>query len=331
MRSLIQMTPLMMSDQKKDDLLSLLSRGSGVFDAVIGRCGFRVALSKEGPYSFIKFHFECDDGLSISDMITEDLVFFCYEAPDSRFVIIRTTLWSSKVFVNMIDGMLAALLLPSRSQAIKGFSNIAKEYLSFYARSRSLILSKEKQRGILGELVFLNKALKSAVDSIEVLEFWQGPSGHPQDFIFPSSTGFEIKTRMSLEHSVKISNEKQLDWASLDDLFLVVFPVSEHPDGISIFDMAVSILAGRDKQFQDLFYDKLKEIGLEAWLVEYHNTHKVKLSEASIYPITSDSAVITSTSLPTAVSNVAYKLNLSGFPETQVSLDQLIKQALDHE
>ena len=117
----------------------------------------------------------------------------------------------------------------------------------------------------------------------------------------------------------------------MDDLYLVVFPVSEHPEGISISDIVGSILDGRDAQFRVLLDDKLKKLGLDTWLVDYHNTYKLKLSEASIYPITSDSAVITSTSLPTAVSNVAYKLNLSGFPETQVSLDQLIKQALDHE
>ena len=136
---------------------------------------------------------------------------------------------------------------------------------------------------------------------------------------------------MSLEHSVSISNEKQLEIGSFKNLYLVVYPASEQPDGFSIFDAVSEIRQGRDAQFLSLFHAKLKNLGLDEWLVAYHNTYKVKLSRPSIYAISSDSAVINSSSIPRAVSNVSYKLNLSGFPETQVSLDQLIKQTLEHE
>lgn len=70
-------------------------------------------------------------------------------------------------------------------------------------------MSMSKLRGLVGELVVLEKCLDLWTPS-DVLAGWTGPLGGPQDFVLPGLR-MEVKTTFPSARSVHISSAEQLD------------------------------------------------------------------------------------------------------------------------
>ena len=85
-------------------------------------------------------------------------------------------------------------------------------------------LSKEEQKGLIGELEFLDKLLGIFTPK-EALRFWVAPNGAPKDFEM-GSLYVEIKSRSTGSRpQISISSEDQLEIASYAELFLCVFTI----------------------------------------------------------------------------------------------------------
>ena len=80
------------------------------------------------------------------------------------------------------------------------------------------IISLNRQKGLLGELYFLNKLLKEK-DPETVINCWMGPEKADQDFIFQKDW-FEVKTINKSKNKVSISSIEQLDQENIG--YLVV-------------------------------------------------------------------------------------------------------------
>ena len=61
------------------------------------------------------------------------------------------------------------------------------------------MLSEGRQRGLIGELLILEKVLSFTENSLNAVTAWTGPLSLPQDFQFKSSIGIEVKTRAGLK------------------------------------------------------------------------------------------------------------------------------------
>ena len=82
-------------------------------------------------------------------------------------------------------------------------------------------LGPEAQRGLFGELHFLNFQLLPKCGSLAVTA-WKGPDGAHQDFQFPG-VWVEVKTTLAKQpQSVRITSERQLDNTHGPSLFLHV-------------------------------------------------------------------------------------------------------------
>jgi hypothetical protein len=91
----------------------------------------------------------------------------------------------------------------------------------FLKNKRERLLSEEKIKGLIGELIFFREQLIPKFGPQDALTFWQGPLGHPQDFSV-NDTAVEIKAQSGVTApNIKISSVDQLN-TQLDKLYLHV-------------------------------------------------------------------------------------------------------------
>ena len=116
-------------------------------------------------------------------------------------------------------------------------------------------LSIEEQRGLVGELAFLNE-LCDIVGPAAAIEAWKGPEGSSKDFEFPHCC-IEVKARRgAAKPYVRISSEDQLSDIDGGSVFLKVYNVDSAvlPDGENLH-RHVSKLAVRFEE-NDKSYDQ---------------------------------------------------------------------------
>lgn len=100
-------------------------------------------------------------------------------------------------------------------------------------------LSKEAQRGLFAELLFIEDYVLTTVSEIQAMQGWVGPESASQDFRF-GQTGVEVKSKHgSSTHKVKISSEDQLKVNESERLFLCVTEINEsnNDNGLSLSNL----------------------------------------------------------------------------------------------
>ena len=109
---------------------------------------------------------------------------------------------------------------------------------------RSGRLSPEEQKGLIGELLVLERVLLPHLPTSVAIAAWMGPLGSPKDFEV-GRLAIEAKVhRGSAEPNVAINSEYQLDSDGLDALFLHVVELSAAPESVAE-SFSVSDLAAR--------------------------------------------------------------------------------------
>lgn len=138
------------------------------------------------------------------------------------------------------------------------------------------IMSEPKQKGLYGELLFLNERLtQQSHDALSVLQGWVGPDGHAQDFVY-SDAWYEVKTTGKSHSSITISSLEQLDSSMLGYLVImyvdVCVPAHHHAQTLVELISVISQKLGHDAESLDLFAHKLVAYGYLDLSV-YTNTH----------------------------------------------------------
>ena len=119
-------------------------------------------------------------------------------------------------------------------------------------------LSREEIQGLYAELKFIEDSLQY-FSPYEILDSWRGPDHGLHDFVF-RSISFEIKS--TLNQSIRITSEDQLDDLDLEKLFLNVRKLSMSDKGESLNDIYEKLI----KLFKnvadlELFKAKLRNSG----------------------------------------------------------------------
>ncbi len=115
------------------------------------------------------------------------------------------------------------------------------------------ILSFSRQKGLIGELLFLEECMKTISPEV-ALSSWTGPDGSDQDFVF-SDTWYEIKTVSLASETVKISSFEQLNQEI--DGTLTVFVLEKTTPGND--RVALSYMV---KKIQDVLADNVRLLDL---------------------------------------------------------------------
>jgi len=174
-------------------------------------------------------------------------------------------------------------------------------------------LTRQRQRGLFGEILALRDWLAPAGGATASVTAWAGPAKAPQDFSF-GPVAVEVKTTAAnLHQHLGISSERQLDTAHLDRLFLLHISVDEQEGVGETLPALVGSVRGLiavDPHAQVGFEDKLFAAG-------YHDMHADRytagysLRETNLFEVTDGFPAITEGQLPVGVGDVHYSVAVS--------------------
>ena len=124
---------------------------------------------------------------------------------------------------------LSQMDLPShRSQELKA---ILDQWTRFFKIFGPDGLSPEGQRGLYGELTWLELLLETDMEMLVLVESWQGFERNYYDFELNGKV-VEVKTTITKEpRRVRINNERQLDDRDLDSLHLYILTLQKFGTG----------------------------------------------------------------------------------------------------
>lgn len=140
------------------------------------------------------------------------------------------------VFINFCSDLVEAASSWENGNGVKFLQSQLEKWHELLKRS-SKKLSEEKEIGLFGELVTLEKLLKSG--EVDVIEGWKGPLGAAQDFL-TSHGPIEVKTVKSSNVTIKVSSLEQLDFPPKVLLTIITLDQDESK-GISLFEQVEKI------------------------------------------------------------------------------------------
>ncbi len=124
----------------------------------------------------------------------------------------------------------------TENEALTKTLNVISKWKKLFDKINFNGLSLEQQKGLIGELLFLNYLLNNEKTLTNAVTAW---TGSEQDFEAKDFTigtvGIEVKFTASKQPRIKVSNERQLDAENLSKLFLILYSTEAVKDnGISL-------------------------------------------------------------------------------------------------
>jgi len=199
----------------------------------------------------------------------------------------------------------------SERDALKRVMSRYKQWSKLLESQRSGLMDEQRQKGLLGELLFLEKRIAVSDMSLAAVQGWVGADGADQDFMYPDGW-FEVKSIGTSAASVTISSLEQMGCSDIGELVIqrIDKAAPERTGVFSLNDVTHRIgetLIG-DADALDLFRAKLNTYGyidLQAYSEQkyYHSgTQKYRVDET--FPR------LTSKNVPRQVISAHYELNL---------------------
>lgn len=192
-------------------------------------------------------------------------------------------------------------------------------------------LSLDVQRGLYGELHFLQLLIKEAKDLNSVLASWRGIDSANQDFS-KNRQAVEIKTTKANVESVHVANELQLDYEKWDGLYLIVVSVTESAGNL---DSLCSLIQGIVSSLRLIpealssFYAKLEKIGITKEEFDEYDDPSFKVRKLNCYHVTTGFPILSENIIHNAaIFNVSYQVNLSMLDDYKTDLESTIEKLI---
>lgn len=186
-----------------------------------------------------------------------------------------------------------------------------KKWLRLLQQIGNGLLQPHSQKGLIGELLFLNDCIdKHGEDA--ALDEWVGPEGADQDFNFAKGWA-EVKATIIAGTSVQVSSLQQLDRS--DEGILVVYfldKTSSSGSGTISLNEAVKKVSSKIslQKNKDLFELKLAKNGYQSKNADEYSSYRFKLAEKRMYCVSNEFPRLTKNSVPSAVVETQYKIDL---------------------
>jgi hypothetical protein len=209
---------------------------------------------------------------------------------------------------NVVEGISQT---ESHPEALIIISNIVASWKRLFDRIGLGILSEEKQKGLIGELLFLQQLIEHGLMSAQILSSWTGPDFFDKDFLI-ESYAFEIKFTNAKIPQIRISSERQLDIENFSNLYLVLYHAEEvRTDGFTLKGLIEDIRKrfSDDRHALQIFNDRLTQFRYYDDDNEHYNT-RYELIRNEFYNINRDFPKITRSDLPPGINNVQYHIDL---------------------
>ena len=234
---------------------------------------------------------------------------------DERILIRLTDTEQRDIFLRFCRDIVdSTVLAVTEEQAVERFLARTWRWHRLLQGGRDSRLGDEEQKGLIGELLVLERHLLPVLGATDAVRCWTGPLDTPQDFEV-SRIHIEVKARGSTVPRVTISSEFQLASSDADRLFLHVTEVAIATEGTAnactLTDIAKrtrSVLADHDLVAVDLFEERLGAVGFH-WTDDYSDKLWLVAGE-SLYEVRDEFPRITSSMFQAGVGNVRYSLSL---------------------
>lgn len=173
------------------------------------------------------------------------------------------------------------------------------------------IMSFERQKGLLGELLYFQEIIDT-YDAQYAVNAWCGPDGSDQDYLFEASWA-EVKTIALASKSVKISSLEQLEQEQDGALIVYVLEKSTPGDNrITLPDIVSSIrqILAVNPLIADQFEMKLFKYGYRAKDEDVYRKYHFRLIEKREYSVNECFPKLTRKNVPAELSACKYELSL---------------------
>jgi len=233
------------------------------------------------------------------------------------------------VFSMFIEDLVEALeQLTDENEVPNCVNRKISNWARLFAKLSGQLLSREVQRGLFGELTILFDILKFSPDHVKCITSWTGPEGSNQDFS-NDSTALEVKTTKATAPSVNISNELQLDWTVLSNLYLAVIHVDEINYGSDTLEKLIVQIKEQINNQPNLlllFDDKLDRAGIQIGEETNYNKISYVIRSKKFYRIKDGFPVlINSTINESAIHNVKYQIDVSSIEDFETDFETIKK------
>jgi hypothetical protein len=183
----------------------------------------------------------------------------------ARLILVLNETGNWELFYALCNDLVRATSASADSRhAVDTIIRRLNRWQEFLRRQRSDILTAEKIRGLIAELIFLKNHLIPAFGAGSAVQFWQGPQGSPQDFNVNVSA-IEVKCKLgSTAPHVTITSADQL-CPQLPKMYLFVVTLGnsapDAPDAINLPDLVAEIRSALEtenpntvERFNDLLF-----------------------------------------------------------------------------
>lgn len=214
----------------------------------------------------------------------------------------------------------------TESEAITTTLNVVSKWKKLFDKINFNGLTLEQQKGLIGELLFLNYLLNNKKTSTNAVNAWTGAEQEFQakDFSL-GSIGIEIKFTSSKQPRIKVSNEKQLDAENINELFLVLYSTEAVKDnGISLNSIVEQTRQNiSTEEERSIFNGKLQ---LNGYFDEdrEHYGKMYSLKKTFAFAVTSDFPKIVKRDLPLGIYETSYSIEISAVEKFIIELEQIL-------
>ncbi|WP_085535322.1 PD-(D/E)XK motif protein [Massilibacteroides vaginae] len=215
----------------------------------------------------------------------------------------------------------------TESEAITTALNVVSKWKKLFDKINFNGLSMEQQKGLIGELLFLNHLLDKDKTSINAVNAWTGTEREFQAKDFTLGTiGVEVKFSSSKQPRIIVSNERQLDVENFNDLFLILYSAEAVKDnGISLNSIVEQT---RNKisteEERSIFYGKLQLNGYFEEDRGYYNK-MYALKKIFVFAVTSEFPKIVKKDLPLGIYDTSYSIEISSVENFIVEPETIIE------
>ena len=210
---------------------------------------------------------------------------------------------------NILEEILESI---TENEALNKSLNVISKWKKLFDKINFNGLSSEQQKGLVGELLFINWLLDNQKSPQIILNAWTGSDFEDKDFVF-GSTGIEIKLTSSKYPKLKITNERQLDTQNLNELFLILYVTEEvKENGFSLNSLIDEIREKISINLEELkfFNEKLLLIGYFDNDAEHYNK-TYSLKNIIHLMVSSDFPKIINDVLPLGIYDISYSIEIS--------------------
>lgn len=233
-----------------------------------------------------------------------------------------------EIFSLFIQNIIEEIIkIPTENEAVTIISNVIQKWKKLFDKLIPKGLTLEQQKGLIGELLFLNELIDSGINTDYLLNCWTGPDFDDKDFTL-GATCFEIKFTTSKLPRIKITSERQLDASNIDNLFLNNY-ISEtlKENGFSLNSIVDTIREKISKNSATLKYfnEKLESADYFNEDRENYNS-QYGLKSRNLYKVNDSFPKLTTNSLPQGLYNTSYYIENSAIEDYKDDYNSIVNK-----